>query len=481
MNMEKAQRLTGKFQGEGAKKLCRWAGFLALLLWTLALLRLNYWRIYDNTFWVDETWSIRLARMTLPDMVKKTATDMHPPLYYMLAMAMNRLFGDNGPAYHLSALLPYVGILFLACTEVRREFGLGPAFLLVTMMSLMPEPLYYNVEVRMYSLGALLVLTAYLALRRILIRNRLPEWVIFSLASLGAAYTHYYALIIVAFFYLILIVPSLRDRKFRRRTAITWAAAVVGYLPWLGVLLKSFASTAGDWWLQEIPTFRDCLSFFFGSWYLTGLFVLIAAVYFIAGVRRGRPGHMPELPQWMPVDPERLWVAAGLLSLVGTIAVGLALSYLVRPFFVIRYLYPLTPVLFLLLGVCLSRLDRSKLLCFALTAVILVCIWPTYLHIRDDYKYQDMCTAEFLEKVQPGDNAVFYFEGMGDFRYYFPDIPERTNWKLEDAETEYNEIWYIREVQGAPDDIPGYSKELAAEGLFTGWYYYYAWRYQAVE
>ena len=169
-------------QGKNAQKLLRWAGFLAVTLWTLALLRLNYWRIYDNTFWVDETWSIRLARMSLPDMVKKTATDMHPPLFYMLAMAMNRLLGDNGPAYHLSALLPYAGILFLACTEVRREFGLGPAFLLVTMMSLMPEPLYYNVEVRMYSLGAFLVLAAFLALRRILTRNRLPEWVVFSLA-----------------------------------------------------------------------------------------------------------------------------------------------------------------------------------------------------------------------------------------------------------------------------------------------------------
>ena len=149
-------------QGKNAQILLRWAGFLAVILWALALLRLNYWRIYDNTFWVDETWSIRLARMSLPDMVKKTATDMHPPLFYMLAMAMNRLLGDNGPAYHLSALLPYAGILFLACTEVRREFGLGPAFLLVTMMSLMPEPLYYNVEVRMYSLGAFLVLPAAL-------------------------------------------------------------------------------------------------------------------------------------------------------------------------------------------------------------------------------------------------------------------------------------------------------------------------------
>ena len=339
---------------EKPRKLLGWAGFLVLVVWTLALLRLNYWRIYDNTFWVDETWSIRLARMTLPDMVKKTATDMHPPLFYMLAMALNRLLGDNGPAYHLSALIPYMGILFLACTEIRRQFGLGPAFLLVTVMSLMPEPLYFNVEVRMYSLGAFLVLTAYLALRRILTRNRLPEWVIFSLASLGAAYTHYYALISVAFFYLILVIPSLRDRKFRQRTAITWAAAVVGYLPWLGVLLKSLVSTAGEWWLKEIPKLSECLLYFFESWYLAGLFGLIVAAYLFISVRQRKGKEEKTL-----ISPDSLWVLAGLASLAGTAAVGLVLSYAVRPFFVIRYLYPLTPVVFLILGFCLSKLDRS--------------------------------------------------------------------------------------------------------------------------
>ena len=470
--MKIVQRLNDRFPGEIWKKVVYWAGFLILVGWTLALLRLNYWRIYDNTFWVDETWSIRLARMSLPDMLKKTATDMHPPLFYMLAMAMNRLLGDNGPAYHLSALLPYIGILFLACTEIRREFGVGPAFLLVTMMSLMPEPLYYNVEVRMYSLGAFLVLTAFLALRRILIRNRLPEWVIFSLTSLGAAYTHYYALIIVAFFYLILIVPSVRDRKFLRRTAVTWAAAVLGYLPWLGVLLKSFVKTSGQWWLTEIPTPGECLKFFFSAWWLTGLFVLVVTAYLVLCLRRGKQE---------PIDPELLWVLAGLLSLVGTIAVGMGLSYAVRPFFVDRYLYPLAPVLFLILGFCLSRLDRTKVLCFVLTAALVVYLWPGYLHIRDDYKYQDMCTAEFLEKIQPGENAVFYFEGMADFLYYYPDIPERTNWKLEWRDPSYDEIWYFRESADEPDDIPGYSKEMVTEGLFTGWFYYYAWRYQAVQ
>ena len=466
-------------QEKNVQKLLRWAGFLAVTLWALALLRLNYWRIYDNTFWVDETWSIRLARMTLPDMVRKTATDMHPPLFYMLAMAMNRLLGDNGPAYHLSALLPYAGILFLACTEVRREYGLGPAFLLVTMMSLMPEPLYYNVEVRMYSLGAFLVLLSFLALRRILNRNRLPEWVVFSIASLGAAYTHYYALISVAVFYLILIVPSLNDRRFRCRTAVTWGVAVLGYLPWLGVLVKSFVSTAGDWWLQVIPKAWECFLYFFGNWYLAGLFALVVAVYLFVDIISKKRNTTEAAGT--SVSPDVLWVLAGLASMAGTAAVGLILSCAVRPFFVLRYLYPLTPVVFLILGFCLSGLDRTKVLCFVLTAVLVVYLWPGYIRIRDDYKYQDMRTTAFLEKIHPGENAIFYMEGMADFYYYFPDIEERTDWLLDNADTSYDEIWFFKESVGEPQDIPGYKKELVTEGEFTGWYYYRAWRYQAMK
>ena len=167
--------------------------------------------------------------------------------------------------------------------------------------------------------------------------------------------------------------------------------------------------------------------------------------------------------------------------MVGTAAVGLILSYAVRPFFVLRYLYPLTPVVFLILSFCLSRLDRTKVLCFVLTAVLVVSLWPGYIHIRDDYKYQDMCTKEFLEKFQPSEDSVIYMEGMADFYYYFPDIPERTNWIIEDADTSYDEIWYIREIDDEPDDIPGYNKELVANGLFTGWYIYRAWRYQAIQ
>ena len=167
--------------------------------------------------------------------------------------------------------------------------------------------------------------------------------------------------------------------------------------------------------------------------------------------------------------------------MVGTAAVGLILSYAVRPFFVMRYLYPLTPVVFLILGFCLSRLDRTKVLCFVLTAVLVVSLWPGYIHIRDDYKYQDQCTAEFLEKFQPSEDSVIYIEGMADFRYYFPDIRERTNWKIQNADTSYDEIWYIREVDDEPEDIPGYNKELVANGLFTGWYIYRAWRYQAIQ
>ena len=64
---------------------------------------------------------------------------------------------------------PFLGIclglqlLFERSDESDGVSGLG---ILPGEIVRMPEPLYFNVEVRMYSLGAFLVLTAYLALRR---------------------------------------------------------------------------------------------------------------------------------------------------------------------------------------------------------------------------------------------------------------------------------------------------------------------------
>lgn len=52
-----------------------------------------------------------------------------------------------------------------------------------------------------------------------------------------------------------------------------------------------------------------------------------------------------------------LWVIAGVFSILGTIAVGEIVSIYIRPLLIMRYIYPVASVAWLLLGACLSKLD----------------------------------------------------------------------------------------------------------------------------
>lgn len=202
-----------------------------LYLYALVLFAMHFVRIFDNSFWGDEGFSIGLAQMNVFEMLQVTAADNHPPLYYLFTQLLYHLLGNHGYVYHLSALIPYGLILILACTVIFRQFGLIPAVVVSTFASLTDTAIMFNVEARMYSLGAFFVLAAYLALHNILHSGKTSDWVIFSVASLCAAYTHYYALISVAFFYLALLSLLPQDKSNFKKILITYCAAVVVYLP----------------------------------------------------------------------------------------------------------------------------------------------------------------------------------------------------------------------------------------------------------
>lgn len=71
-------------------------------LYVFVLFVMNFIRIFDNSFWADEGYSISLAKMSIADMINATANDVHPPLHYFLIQLMYHIFGNKGFAYHLS-------------------------------------------------------------------------------------------------------------------------------------------------------------------------------------------------------------------------------------------------------------------------------------------------------------------------------------------------------------------------------------------
>ena len=40
--------------------------------------------IFENTIWVDEAYSLELAKHSMIDLIKIDSLDVHPPLYYII-------------------------------------------------------------------------------------------------------------------------------------------------------------------------------------------------------------------------------------------------------------------------------------------------------------------------------------------------------------------------------------------------------------
>ena len=473
-----------------------------LYLYALILFALHFIRIFDNSFWGDEGFSIRLAKMSISQMLEVTANDVHPPLYYFLAMFLYRVLGNHGYTYHLSAVLPYALILLVSCTFVRKRFGALTAAILVTLSALSKSAITYNVEVRMYALAALFVLIAYLALYQIYQRGTFLDWSVFCVASLGAAYTHYYALISVAFFYLMLLPLLFRTREYLWKILVAYIVTIIGYLPWLFILLASFQRTANGWWLSSVSSARDFYQFIFDSRWLQNAFIVVVAFYFVQQIIsiqiKKDPSRKPFdrfdvnlifiSPTKIPNDI--FWILAGLLSFIGTVGIGLAASKLIRPLILLRYIFPVAPVLYLILGYCISKLPLRRTVAILVLLGILRSGFTVYASTFQYEKFTlDAETTQCLQTVAPAEDTLLLTNndhlGWNLLEYYYPQNPHGNCTSpldcLDDAKNADVILFWDSEIDEEALNairVRGYVCKQLFEGHFANGAYYHVYKLQ---
>ena len=71
------------------------------------------------------------------------------------------------------------------------------------------------------------------------------------------------------------------------------------------------------------------------------------------------------------ISKDVIWILAGLISVFGTILVGIIVSNLLRPVFLTRYLFPVANIAWLLCGFVISKIKFKKILMLAM--IILIC------------------------------------------------------------------------------------------------------------
>jgi mannosyltransferase len=235
-----------------------------LLVILLLAASLRFYRLDAQSFWNDEGNSARLSERTIDLIVEGTASDIHPPGYYLLLHYWRAIFGHS--EFALRALSDVAGLALVLFTYLlgRRIFDRATGLMAAFLGAVSPFAIYYSQEARMYALlGALAAASTYI-LVRVLERARdkmqearsknsascilhLASYTLVCAAGLYTQYAFPFVLLVHSLVFAIWWLaygsgPARRSFARWRWLALwigTQITIVVLYLPWLPIALRS--------------------------------------------------------------------------------------------------------------------------------------------------------------------------------------------------------------------------------------------------
>ncbi len=391
----------------------RVALFLSLTIVALAFL-LRVHRIDAEGLWIDEAFSVWLARQPLGQMVRWVVRiDQHPPLYYSLLHGWTRLVGDSELAVRaLSALFSTLTVPVIHRLG-RRVAGETAGLLAALILAVSPFHVRFAQEVRMYALFALEASLVMLALATISLpqpTTPTPKLVtaVYILSTAAALWTHNTAIFLflaTTLFLLFLRSPAPLPRSL---------APLLLWLPWLVPFIRQATGVYRRFWLPA-PTWESVVGVIgaflcdFLPWSLPGVCVVSVALAALALMGLARLRQKP--------------IRAALLTIAFVTPIGGELLVsLWRPIFYARTLIWASLPLYVLMAVGLaSWRRRSRLLIAALIALLAV----NGLALRNYYRTfekeaWDEAAALVADHIQPDDLLLFNATwGQIPFDYYF--------------------------------------------------------------
>lgn len=222
-------------------------GWLGRLWWVpiLALaMALRFYHLTSAAIWGDEGSSLLLSEYAAADLWFHAAHDVHPPLYFFMLRGWIELFGDGIWSIRGMSALPGVVAVGLGIWLTRQLSTRCAAVLAGVLLALLPTAVRYSQEVRMYSLLAVWLLAATLALVYWVRQPERTRYLIAYVVLMSAGfYTHYFTAlcVLVHWAYLgVLCGPQPRGQRLIVRPAwwLANVAIVLLYLPWLPNLVE---------------------------------------------------------------------------------------------------------------------------------------------------------------------------------------------------------------------------------------------------
>jgi mannosyltransferase len=270
---------------------------VAILLILILALALRLIALETRSLWYDEAFAVLFAEKGLEPMLYGTLTpvdggaaDIHPLLYYTTLNVWMTIFGQSPVAVRLWSIIIGLMTIYVLFRLARDLFGEQTALATALITAIAPFHVQYSQETRMYSLQALLLVSATWVFVRAWRGMDSPQprwglWISFGVLCALAMYTQQLSAFYLAALGLFPLLT--RRRELFLRLCVGVIVALVLYLPWLINIPAQLAKVGSYYWLTA-PELADVLvtlrSFTAGYLEFTGaagLITLIAALLLV--------------------------------------------------------------------------------------------------------------------------------------------------------------------------------------------------------
>lgn len=380
----------------------------------LVPLGLRLFRIGAAPLWYDEAFTAVLARLPFHRMLAATMGDVHPPLWYAICWAVQRLSLPNWAIRVPAALFGAAScwMLWLLMSKLFVPSRVRMATFILMVIS--PFQLYFSQEGRMYSLLTFLAITGFWALLE-------SRWTIFSFVCIALLYTHNYGM-----FYIVCLGAAafLLNWGNWRKVLVALACAGLAWVAWGGVVLWQMSAVNGSYWIQPPSLGNVLYTLSIQYWamtmpnkaslpaiYMTDVLVLLAMGYVIWSRPKG----------WAPI----------LMMAAGPFILALLASWIYEPVFLPRSLAGTAPFLYLLAcwplaAIAWTRRRALYVSCFLLPLAI-IAVPSYYLRVATTKGGTDLIdfAQQLDEQFRPGDLICHTGDGSSVIMAaYTPDLPD---------------------------------------------------------
>ena len=388
------------------------------LFFTISILMLMYMLINPLTQVIaniNEFFTLTLINFPISDILHILGGETNPPLYFLLVKGLSKLANDFA-ILKVFSIIPYAIVLILSTFKLRKDYGWLTAGLFALAIAVMSEFFITYSILRPYSWAMLFTLLSFIFFMDIITTANKTSFILFTLFSVLASYTHYYGLITAIVLYLILLIHILtHDKDKIKYLAISMVAGIVLYAPWIPTLVKLLQSMNP---LGDLTTDSIIQSFahfaYSGDTLFSMITLIILAIVLLIYLKEK--------------DENRTLVLYGIAAYFATVLVIILISIIFKPIMVTKGLVVASAILWLAISIMVGKMQNKRMLLISLSFVVLLLISGIgSMVVANGNAYQNgLAHTEALDQIIEDNNSTIIITNPG-LAMYLLDFADQSD------------------------------------------------------